>query len=539
MIPKVVMSPGNQYGRSFKGLVSYISNDAPDPQTGEMSDGRVGFAYVRNLPSDKPSIAWKVMAATAMNREQIKEAAGIRKGGRPDKGEVMHLILSWDESERETLTEKQMTEAADETLAYLGLSEHQVYGREHDEDHKNPHMHLAINRVHPETGKIAKDWRSYTDLSRWALDYERSRGKVLVQGREDNWAAREQGLELPRQPSKTRVQYEAEQATSDSDALRERNAKHQAEREALIRQNTELRRRGEDFRKKAFELHQKKVQLAHEAAERRRAETKARIERSFLREHQRVLEAQREEREAFEANQQSLTGRLRNRWKYTDWRRVDPDTGRLSFTRFFNAWSEPGFPKAQMDQQHAQETEALHDTRRRLHQRREERFAQQTRQASRELRREHGERLLAFDEAQQKIRDRLGAEQQRLDRERRRLVKIGRLAKAARDQVKPEDRPTAQSRKTFGDLAADRGRQGEGDQAAAKPGAAAPNLSKARSRGGAGAGSDQPAKKTRIRRPRKPRGQAKQDTPKTKAPEQEIDLDDWRVDRGERDEHER
>lgn len=451
MIPKIVMSPGNRYGRSFKGLVNYIANDARDPETGQMSHGRVAHTLVRNLPSDKPSIAWKVMAATAMNREQLKAAAGVKKGGRGDKGEVIHLVLSWDRSERGSLTLNQISEAADETLKYLGLVEHQVYGVVHDEPEKPPHIHLAINRVHPETGKIANDWRSQRKLSKWALEYEKKRGEVLVPKREANWRAREQGLELPRQPSKNRADYEVEKVVGPSEELNRRLEQQRSDREQLTRRQAELRRRGEAYRATAWRLHRKRLAAVHEAAERRKAETKRRIERSFLREHQRIMEAQREEGTAFEQNEQTLAGRIRNRLAYTDWNRVEDSGSRLGFTRFFNAWSEPGFPRSQIEQQQQEEIDRLHETRRRLHDRRERRIDGRTRQECQQLRREQGERLRRFEELQRQNVERFASERGRLDKARRQLIMLGRKANRARNQLKVHDRPVNQSDLVFTD----------------------------------------------------------------------------------------
>ena len=449
MNPKIVMSPGKRYGRSFKGLVNYISSEARDPETGKMSEGRVAYTYVRNLPSDSSSIAWKTMAATAMNREQLKKAAGVGPGGRQDKGEVFHLILNWHESERDMLSEAHIEQSADATLKYLGLTEHQAYGKLHDQPGKHPHLHLAINRVNPETGKMASDWRSQTKLSKWALEYQKQHGGVVVEQRVANWKAREQGLELPRQLSRHRADYEADKAAEGSKAIRERLAKHRDDRERYVRQRTEHRRRGEAYRETAYKLHHKRIEQVNALTEQAKADARKRIERAFLKEHQLLVESHCEQVERFDQNQQSFLGRVKNRIAYTDWRKVDQLTSQSGLTRFFNAWSEAGFPRAQKEKRQQQELDRLHEYRRQMHERREQRLDELLRQRILALRTEHTVRVAAFSQMQDQTAIRLDEQRKRLDRDRRFLTKLGKEAEFARELLNDNQRPTAQAKRAF------------------------------------------------------------------------------------------
>jgi len=69
------------------------------------------------------------------------------------KDPINHYILSWREGERPT--RQHVEGAVDILLDELGLQEHQaIYGLHSDTD--NLHMHLAVNRVHPETLKVIK-----------------------------------------------------------------------------------------------------------------------------------------------------------------------------------------------------------------------------------------------------------------------------------------------------------------------------------------------------------------------------------------------
>lgn len=71
---------------------------------------------------------------------------------------VNHYILSWREGEHPT--PEQVEEAVTIFLAELGLDGHQViYGLHGDTD--NIHLHIAVNRVHPETSKVVKVNRGF------------------------------------------------------------------------------------------------------------------------------------------------------------------------------------------------------------------------------------------------------------------------------------------------------------------------------------------------------------------------------------------
>jgi hypothetical protein len=69
------------------------------------------------------------------------------------KNPINHYILSWHEGEQPT--PKQVEEAVTIFLQELKLSEHQtIYGLHQDTD--NIHLHIAVNRVHPDTCRVVK-----------------------------------------------------------------------------------------------------------------------------------------------------------------------------------------------------------------------------------------------------------------------------------------------------------------------------------------------------------------------------------------------
>ena len=117
------------FGKGFIGLARYLEKGA----AGEERD-RVEWVESRNLPTEDPETAARLMAAHA--RESVRTQ-------RP----VYHLVISADPGD--PVDRASMSRVADTVLRELGLSEHQVLIIAHnDTDH--PHMHLVVNRVHPE-----------------------------------------------------------------------------------------------------------------------------------------------------------------------------------------------------------------------------------------------------------------------------------------------------------------------------------------------------------------------------------------------------
>jgi hypothetical protein len=128
------------FGKGFIGLVRYsVYGNA-----GEELD-RVEWVESRNLPTEDPETAARLMAAWA--RESVRTQ-------RP----VYHLVISADPGD--PVDRPSLSRVADTVLRELGLSEHQVLIIAHN-DTAHPHMHLIVNRVHPETHRAWEnsfDW---------------------------------------------------------------------------------------------------------------------------------------------------------------------------------------------------------------------------------------------------------------------------------------------------------------------------------------------------------------------------------------------
>lgn len=173
MVPNV-----NKRGYSFKGVSSYLlfgDKNSPNPD-------RVAWAKTGNLYTDDIEKAASFMAWTDMERETIRNHWRAEQGLQPSNagqkanaGNVYHYSLSWrDDQDPE---QAHMQETVVSSLERLGLSEHQYFMVAHnDTDHA--HVHVVVNLVHPETGKIANVYRDHKNLDRWAHEYEQEHGIV-------------------------------------------------------------------------------------------------------------------------------------------------------------------------------------------------------------------------------------------------------------------------------------------------------------------------------------------------------------------------
>ena len=186
MIPRI-----HDGGRGVRGLVAYFTHDPSSagerrPTTAD----RVGLVVGLNIPTDDPHLAGLIMARTAADAEAIKQLAGTSSRGRKLKAPFYHFSLSWSPDEPRP-DRVEMRRATEEALKSIGMDACQALVVEHT-DTAHPHVHVAVCRVDPETGKACGRKNDAKKLSIWAAKYERSRGRVQVPNRIARRQAREE-----------------------------------------------------------------------------------------------------------------------------------------------------------------------------------------------------------------------------------------------------------------------------------------------------------------------------------------------------------
>lgn len=175
------MIPRIQTGSSFKGAALYYFHDKRQPgDTGPQTSERVAWTYAVNTLEDDPEHVIREMQRTAFTQQHLKLASGNRGDGRPVRNTVMTVALSW--SPDQTVSREQMIEAAHSFLKHMGWQHHQALFLQHT-DTAHPHMHIILNRVHPETGMTLDDRWYKTRSQQWALGYERAHGKIYCERR--------------------------------------------------------------------------------------------------------------------------------------------------------------------------------------------------------------------------------------------------------------------------------------------------------------------------------------------------------------------
>lgn len=148
-------------GRGFGGLARYLETG----KTGTESE-RVGWIEARNLPTNDPQTVSLLMRATAAQSDRVQKP-------------VYHLAISFDRGDPVDRTT--MHRVADRVLSDLGVGEHQALLVAH-RDTEHPHLHVMLNRVHPETGRAWDPKNDYLQIERSLRVQERELGFRQVPG---------------------------------------------------------------------------------------------------------------------------------------------------------------------------------------------------------------------------------------------------------------------------------------------------------------------------------------------------------------------
>ena len=184
--------------RSFASLGRYLVAGRSGQE-----EGRIVWSAGRNLPTDDPELAAKIMRASAAENVRVKQP-------------VYHLALSCDPTD--VVDRAAMERVADRVLRELKLDEHQAVIVAHG-DRQHPHVHILVNRVHPETGKVWDRWQDYPAIQRALRAEEQALGLRPVESSvqrattrgEDRYAALRADLDaLDRISEKTRQRYGAD-----------------------------------------------------------------------------------------------------------------------------------------------------------------------------------------------------------------------------------------------------------------------------------------------------------------------------------------
>lgn len=147
---------------SFFPLAAYLAagTDARHPE-------RVEWTVGRHLAVADLTVAAAIMEATAYRSVRVELPC-------------YHVVVSFDTRDQPTRAE--MEEVADRVLGRLGLAEYQALLVAHN-DRPCAHVHVMVNRVHPETGLAWERWKDRHVIETVLRESERDFGMRQVPGR--------------------------------------------------------------------------------------------------------------------------------------------------------------------------------------------------------------------------------------------------------------------------------------------------------------------------------------------------------------------
>ena len=107
----------------------------------------------------------------ASNLKEIQNTSSLNINAKSDR--VLHLVVSFHEDEQPTKEQLQYIER--ELVKVIGMEDHQRLTVAHSNTN-NFHIHIAINKIHPETKKLIDPYRSKKKLSEKAFELEEKFG---------------------------------------------------------------------------------------------------------------------------------------------------------------------------------------------------------------------------------------------------------------------------------------------------------------------------------------------------------------------------
>lgn len=190
MVPRV-----SRPGHSFAGAWRYYAHDKRTAEQQAQGQSvstreRVAFIHTENLSGiEDDRAAVGLMIDTARQSKRCEKP-------------VYAFSLAWHPDE-EAPDQLHMIEAGRDALKALGMQAHQALMVAHT-DTAHPHIHVIVNRVHPDTGKAVNLYKDQEKLSAWALAYERTQGKIHCPARTFNVLARQAAKEQDGRPAPRR-----------------------------------------------------------------------------------------------------------------------------------------------------------------------------------------------------------------------------------------------------------------------------------------------------------------------------------------------
>ncbi len=202
-------------GRGIAGMAAYITHDQTSAANRRpTTSDRVAWTACLGIPTEDTELMVRVMQGLTADAPVLKTMAGISARGRKLKNPYTHIVLSWPEG-AEAPAKQEMLSAVAGALDSLGLDHRHYAVCAAHSDTDCPHVHVAVSRVDPETGRAVNlDKGATRRLSRWAEQYERDHGGIVVPGRVERRETRAARRGLERRCRRSGMPHNQARATA-------------------------------------------------------------------------------------------------------------------------------------------------------------------------------------------------------------------------------------------------------------------------------------------------------------------------------------
>ncbi|OCR85630.1 DNA polymerase, partial [Campylobacter fetus subsp. testudinum] len=164
IVKKIIFK--SQTKSSFKNLSNYILDE-------DNEHAKVLVDYILDTKNDMDKVEAYHFTNCSFddNKDNIKEIVMTQQLNTTTKQDkTMHLVVSFKEDERPDI--KTLYAIEDEIALALGMKDHQRLSAVHSNTN-NLHIHIAINKVNPNTLKVINPYNDVKILQELAVNLEK------------------------------------------------------------------------------------------------------------------------------------------------------------------------------------------------------------------------------------------------------------------------------------------------------------------------------------------------------------------------------
>jgi phage/plasmid primase-like uncharacterized protein len=156
-----------------------------DPNIADNYKELAHYIAAAKEPGEKLDRFWIANCGAGEKRDDLDlalvEIDAVRRLKPDVKDKTYHMIVSFRPGEKERLSDQDLKDIAQSYAKALGFTDHQYVAGTHINT-DNFHMHIAFNRVHPQTLQLVTPFRDYKILDRVSRQLEKKYGLYVDNG---------------------------------------------------------------------------------------------------------------------------------------------------------------------------------------------------------------------------------------------------------------------------------------------------------------------------------------------------------------------